>query len=251
MNRAEGDVDKVVRARFFPQQRSGVFVDVGAARPDFLSISALYRDLGWTVIAIEPNPEFCKLHRNSGHEVLEYACGDHDEDDVSFSVIDSHGAEYGTDTPGKISYEAYSSLAIKPGYADLDPSAALDVKKIKVNLRRLDTILAKHAPGIERIDILSVDVEGWETEVLDGLDFARYRPRVLIIENLFNDAKYWSYMRQKGYALWRNLPPNDVYTCQQLTLAERCRAWLRLAVMRAPAPLKRAIYAVRNRAPKP
>src|SRR6516162_9793126 len=57
-NRAEGDVDIYVRQTFFHVQNSGVFVDVGAASPNFLCISALYRALGWTVIAVEPNPVF-------------------------------------------------------------------------------------------------------------------------------------------------------------------------------------------------
>src|ERR1700730_17474061 len=99
---AEGNVDEAVRTRFFPGQRSGVLVEVGAAHPAYLSLSALYRDLGWRVVAVEPNPEFCELHRTRGHEILQFACGDHDEDDVEFSVVDSHGTEYGG---GRVSYE--------------------------------------------------------------------------------------------------------------------------------------------------
>ena len=53
-NHAEGDVDKYIRKKFFPTQTTGVFIDVGAANPNYLSISALYRSLGWTVIAVEP-----------------------------------------------------------------------------------------------------------------------------------------------------------------------------------------------------
>lgn len=205
-NHAEGDVDRLVHRRFFSAQDSGVFVEVGAARPDFLSIGAMYRRQGWTVLSIEPNPDFCELHRERGYEVLEYACGDHDEDDVDFCVVDSHGMQW---EGGEISYESLSSLAIKESYAHL--SSGADVRKIKVNLRRLNTILEKHAPDIGRIDMLTVDVEGWELEVLDGLDFQRYRPRVLVIENIFRDKKYRKYMQAKDYKLWRCVWPNDIY----------------------------------------
>lgn len=78
-------------------------------------------------------------------------------------------------------------------------------------MRRLDTILAEHAPDVRRLDIVAVDVEGWELEVLDGLSFDRYQPRVLIVENLFTDAAYRRVMRRRGYALWRRVGPNDVY----------------------------------------
>jgi FkbM family methyltransferase len=206
-NRAEGDVDKIVRRRFFPGVGAGrVFVDVGAAGPDYLSISALYRSIGWRVIAVEPNPVYCEAHRAKGHEIYEYACGARDEDDIDFVVVDSHGAEY---KKGQVSYESFSSIAIKDSYAAL--KGGLDKKTIKVDLRRLDTILKTHAPDIDRIDILSVDVEGWELEVLDGLSMSRYRPRVMIIENLFADEKYRSYMRNIDYALWKSIPPNEVY----------------------------------------
>jgi FkbM family methyltransferase len=204
---AEGNVDEAVRARFFPREQAGVLVEVGAAHPAYLSLSALYRRLGWRIFAVEPNPEFCELHRAQGHEILQYACGDHDEDDVDFSVADSHGAEYGG---GRVSYESFSSLGIKGSYAALiDPEVS--ISEIKVNLRRLDTLLGEYAPEVERIDIVAVDVEGWELEVLDGLDLARFKPRVLIIENFFAEKRYRTYMKNRGYELWKYLAPNDVY----------------------------------------
>ena len=210
VNRAEGDVDKIVQRRFFRNQNAGVFVDVGAANPDYLSVSALFRSLGWRVIAIEPNPAFCEMHRKRGHEILQYACGERDADDVDFCVVDSHGERYEN---GEVSYESFSSLAIKENYASIRPQ--LDVERIKVKLRRLDTILKAHAPDVERIDVLSVDVEGWELEVLAGLDFHKYRPKVLIIENLFNDSAYRLKVGGYGYLLWRFVYPNDVYVARE------------------------------------
>lgn len=210
-NKAEGDVDKIIQRRFFPEQRSGIFVDVGAARPDFLSISALYRSMGWRVIAIEPNPAFCDLHKEKGYEVLQYACGDHDQDNVDFFIVDSHGAQYAN---GEVSYESFSSLGIKDSYAALKQN--LDKRKIQVHLRRLDTILKTHAPDVGHLDVLSVDVEGWELEVLRGLSMEKYKPQVMIIENLFNEKEYRDYMKSIGYILWRRIRPNDVYVRSEL-----------------------------------
>lgn len=200
-------MDVLVRDRFFSGATSGVLVEVGAAHPDYLSVSASYRELGWNVVAVEPNPEFCELHRAQGHEILQYACGDHDEDEVDFCVVDSAGTPY---RGGNVSYESFSSLAIKESYAGLVDSE-LDVRKIKVDLRRLDTLLEEHASSVSHIDVLAVDVEGWECEVLDGLDFEKFTPRVLIIENVFGDDVYRDYMRARGYELWRYIDPNDIY----------------------------------------
>ncbi len=210
-NRAEGDVDHLVSERFFRDESPGVLVEVGAARPDYLSISALYRAKGWKVLSIEPNPAYGEYYKNLGLEILPYACGDHDEDNVDFSVVNSHGVNY---RDGGVTYESWSSLSIKESYAELQPN--LDVTKIKVNLRRLDSILQTHAPEVSKIDIISADIEGWELEALSGLDFDYYKPRVLIIENLFYEDSYREFMKNLGYTLWRRVTPNDVYVRSEM-----------------------------------
>lgn len=205
---AEHDIDRIVQTAFFNKARSGVLVEVGAARPDYLSISASFRGLGWKVIAIEPNPEFCAAHRALGYDILEYAVSDSEADDTDFFVVDSHGAGY---MDGSVSFESFSSLGIHGQYADLHEQvrARTDVRKIPVKMRKLDTILAAHAPGLEGIDILAVDVEGWELNVMRGL--TRHDPEIVILESLFDDPAYPFYMSRRGYVRWRRLAPNDIY----------------------------------------
>jgi FkbM family methyltransferase len=205
-SRAEGGIDQVVYEQFFAGTTDGVLVDVGAAGPELLSVSALYRELGWRVIAIEPNPVFCQAWRDAGLNVLECACADRDQDDVPFQVVDSHGTIY-QGVP--VSFESLSSLEIKDSYRAVHDEP--DLRSIRVDVRRLDTLLAENAPDVERLDLVSVDVEGWELEVLDGLSFERYRPTVVIVENLFTEAGYRDAMAARGYPLWTHVWPNDVY----------------------------------------
>lgn len=203
---AEDQIDRVVREAFFKDYSyKGVIVEVGAAGPEYLSISRHFRESGWRVLAIEPNPEFCELHKKSGFDVLQYACGDHDEDNVDFEVV-YQPAEY---KGGKVTYESFSSLKVLDSYRALKPD--IKTRTIKVNLRRLDTILAQHAPDVLTIDILTIDVEGWELAVMAGLSLQRYKPRVVIMENLMGDKKYRSYMRERGYRLHLEMNPNDIY----------------------------------------
>lgn len=217
---AEGGVDYIVQKKFFPDAGAGkIFVEVGAARPDYLSTSAHFRNQGWRIIAIEPNPDFCKLQRDKGHEVLQYACGTKDEDDVDFFVVNSHGVDY---LGGSVSFESFSSLGVKAPYAEL--KSDLDQKKIKVNVRRLDTILQTHAADVSEIDILSIDVEGWELEVIAGLNMQKFRPKVMIIENLFVSKEYRTAIKAHGYVLWKHIYPNDVYV--RLDLIPGYLRWL-------------------------
>jgi FkbM family methyltransferase len=205
-NVAEADVDKLVYCEFFGDDFKGTFVDVGGARPDFLSISALYRRKGWRVVVVEPNPVFAGMHRALGHEIMEYAAGRENRDDCDFSVVDLQSVPDMIYQNGQISFESSSALEIKPGYGI--PNGAT-VTKIKVRQRRLDSILAEVAAA--QIDAISIDVEGWELEVLDGLDLQKHRPRVFIIENYLRNSAYDAYMAERGYTLWRALFPNQVF----------------------------------------
>lgn len=199
----ERDAGRAVIRAFFRRQRGGVFVEVGAARPDFMSIGSRFRALGWRVISIEPNPAFAQLHRDAGHEIYQYACGERDESNAAFSIVHAPDG-------APVSNESFSSLSVKPAYAALSP-VALQIETIRVEVRRLDSLLATHAPEVERVDCLAIDTEGWEIEVLKGFDLERFSPRVLIIENLLDDENYRRYLAGRGYRLWKTLRPNEIY----------------------------------------
>ncbi len=223
---AERDIDTIVQQSFFPGKGGRVMIEVGAARPDYLSIGAHFRKLGWQVLSIEPNPEFCDLHRALGNDVAQYACSDHDRDDVDFFVVNSNQANY---LGGNVSFESFSSLGIKDEFAaDLAKTRVkTDVAVIKVNVRRLDTILAEHHPPITNVDLLAVDVEGWEISVMQGFDIQRFQPKVVILENLFKSATYRRYMRSQGYTRWKRLKPNEIYIRKQSIWTRAQQVFLR------------------------
>ena len=215
-NRSEGDVDKLVKARFFPDSK-GLMVDIGAARPDYISTSAHFRLHGWTVLSIEPNPIYDEHYERLDIERIPYAVGGHDEDNVDFTIVNSHETEY---EGGNVTFESFSSFSIKEKYANL--KSDLDVTTIKVNMRMVDSILQER--GIEAVDIVSVDVEGWELEALSGLTICR--PKVLIVENLFYERSYKAFMGSRGYTMWRRVYPNEVYVLpSQLSYVERLYSW--------------------------
>ena len=221
---AEKDIDKVIQDRFFPTERKGVLIEVGAAGPSYLSIGASFRERGWMVIAIEPNPYFYEQHLSAGHQILQYACSNEDKDQVDFYVVNLNAAEY---LGGNVSFESFSSLGIKGGFAeDLKKSAHNpETKVIKVDVRRLDTILAQHYPELSTADVVAIDVEGWELEVMRGFSTERFRPKVVVLENLFRSRRYRSFMHKLGYRLWKRLKPNEIYIRKdlELTLGERIR----------------------------
>jgi hypothetical protein len=81
-NLAEAGVDILVRETFFPEGRLGVLVEAGASSPYYLSLGNPFGGFGLRVISVESNPTFAERHRELGHEIQEYVCGEADRDDV-------------------------------------------------------------------------------------------------------------------------------------------------------------------------
>jgi hypothetical protein len=71
--------------------------------------------------------------------------------------------------------------------------------------------MAEFESDTKEIDILAIDVEGWELNVLAGFSIDRYRPKVVIMENLFNRQDQRDYLLSRGYTLWKTLAPNEVF----------------------------------------
>ncbi len=62
---------------------------------------------------------------------------------------------------------------------------AIETRELRVRARPLSEILDEH--DITHIDLLSLDVEGFELQALRGLDFARHRPTYMLVEARYRE----------------------------------------------------------------
>jgi FkbM family methyltransferase len=195
---AELSTDKFIRETFFPNENDNmVMAEIGAGTVEFYSMSKHFRDSGWRCVCVDPNPKFVEQHKNAGHEIYEFACSSEDGESI-FNVYET-GAWIDE-------YEgiSYSSLGQRYDYPQ-PPTKSFNVKVIKLN-NLLESI------KVERLDFLSVDVEGWELEVMRGFDVNKYLPKVVLLENLNYDIEYDRYMESVGYSLHTKLDYNYIYT---------------------------------------
>lgn len=157
------NAEDVVLARVFAGQATGRYVDLGAGYPTRDSVTRHFYDLGWRGINVEPEPALAdELDRER-------------PEDVNLRV--AVGAE-----PGKTVLHVVDG---QWGRATVDDSLAEQysedwaVRDVEVPVRTLAQLLDVY-PG--PVDFLKVDVEGAERAVIEGADWSRHRPRVLVVE---------------------------------------------------------------------
>lgn len=143
----------------------GVAVDVGAnIGLSALGFAALLPQ--GRVLALEPGPGIVAALRQT-------VALNRLQDRIAVLPL-AVGAQLGTAVFQEGEHSAGSSL-VEPATWD-----AGQATRVEVPVTTLDTVVREQ--GLARLDLLKVDVEGWETEVLDGAQdvLARFRPVVVL-----------------------------------------------------------------------
>lgn len=186
--------EDVVLYRVFEKQKSGFYVDIGAYHPKRFSNTYFFYKRGWGGINIEPNPEALKLFKK-------YRVGDIN---LGMGVSDQEG---------ELTYFMFDEPALNSFDKNLTEKRVINTnyqiiaeKKIKVN--RLDAILADYLPKGINIDFMSIDVEGYDWNVLKSNNWELYRPKCLLVESLESslssvfDCPMYRYLTDRDYELF-------------------------------------------------
>jgi len=168
----------------FQQKDNGFFIELGANDGLTQSNTAMLEFMrGWKGILIEPSPsayELCKVNR-PGSITLNYACVSNEYTDKSVKG----------DFNGKI-------------MSSVDGLRLQSEKTIDVAAITLESILDKYA-AYKNINFLSLDTEGYELNILKGLNLDKYRPQYMLIEIYSKDYKeIYDYLESKQYTLHSN-----------------------------------------------
>lgn len=140
----------------------GFYVEAGAVDGFFESNTYyLERFRGWRGVLIEPVPDMFRRITVNRPYAKAFNC----------ALVASNF--------GKTTVPIYPDHAMS--YINTDSSlAGRGSKYINVPARTLTSVLDEANVG--QIDLLSLDVEGFEIHVLGGLDLMRHRPRYILIE---------------------------------------------------------------------
>lgn len=167
-------------------------MEVGANDPIAGSQTWLLEQNGWSGVLVEPQAALAEKLRQArpSAKVFQVACT----------------------APGNKG-EADLQLAEQSGIATLEPQrdshGASYIGVERVRLVTLDSVLQD--AGIQRIDFLSLDVEGHEIQVMQGLDFEKYKPALILIEDGVRNLDKHKFLTAKGYKLVKRTTLNNWY----------------------------------------
>lgn len=187
-------------SEYFPEGYIGSCMEIGACDGIFVSNSLIFEQQGWNCICVEPNKEYYTRLSKNRKLTANYACGLQDIDDVDFTIFDLQGGNQ----------SAISSLQVDQRLVSSHTHLITDSFKEKVNIRTIDTIL-KEFPLIINLDFLSIDTEGTELDVLKGFDINKWKPKLFVVENNFDDPYITEYLNTFGYIKDKRIEVNDFY----------------------------------------
>ena len=142
---------------------------MGANDPTLDSVTRYFYDRGWRGINVEPTSEYYARQ-----------CAERPRD-LNLNIgLSNH--------PGTAKlYEARGLSTFSAAQMAWHRERGVEFTEREVALRTLAEICAEHE--VDRIDFLSIDVEGYEQHVIEGADFTRWRPLVIVVESTLPNTR--------------------------------------------------------------
>jgi FkbM family methyltransferase len=191
--------DKFINSFIFKNIKNGFFVEIGAY-DGVMGSNCLFfeRYLGWDGIAVEPSPsQFNLLKNNRKCRCINKAISNKKE------VIEFVDVIEGKTQMSGINKDFYSSTL---EYLNKDQRTKFN--KINIETSTFSEVLA----DTFHIDYLSIDVEGYEKDILESIDFNKYKVKVLSVENNKpKDINLNSILFKYGFMYLDNVGNDEIY----------------------------------------
>jgi FkbM family methyltransferase len=164
--------EDVLLERLFRDVPAGTYIDVGANDPIDFSVTKHFYDRGWRGINIEPGPAaYARL------------CAARPRDrNLNVGLGEVEGVLTFHELPHRSMFSTFCAEQAAV-YWETDEQVA----ERPVRVSTLAQVCEQYVDGA--IHFLSIDVEGYEQKVLQGADWSRWRPAVVLVESTKPNTK--------------------------------------------------------------
>lgn len=182
--------EDIILLNLLDHKPRGFYIDVGCNEPIQYNNTFYFYLRGWSGINIDANEALIKKFDQIRHEDTNVCAAISNEVKEIRYFKSSKNPEVNT-----TDYSDY--LRSKESW-EFDENDT-------IYTQRLDTILERYIQPDQKIDFLSIDVQGSEINVLKSVDFDNYRPNIIVIELQFLDlTKFYEneickYLEAHGY----------------------------------------------------
>ena len=175
---SQGYEELIVRD-FFGDKKEGVFVDVGCYLPRELSTTYYLEDrLQWTGIGIDAQRDFATAWKKERPRSTFVATAISDKDGETLTL-----------------FIAGTTASLEKWAMEIFTK---DLKEIEVKTITLNTLLDMLV--VDKVDFLSIDIDGGEIGALNGFDIQRYKPELCAVEAVMPELVK-EYFAANGYEL--------------------------------------------------
>jgi len=243
--------DKVARAKaenaliqeYFDFKKNGCFIEVGANDPTSFGSQSFHLEttLDWHGVLIEPVPEMAEKCRSSRPNAMVFECACIETNDVGKLTL------YIPQSLDK-EEDLHSKSAIGKNIDDGNYSVH---REVSVPARTLDSVLQE--AKADKIDLLSIDVEGAEMQVLQGFSINRYQPSLILLEDKHLYLLKHRFLKKNGYCLVKRTRQNCWYVPTSAkrppqSMAEKIRLFKRMYIS---IWSKKLLFSIRHKTFKP
>jgi len=190
-------------------QRMGLntvsYLDIGTNHPKKFNNTYLLYKKGNSGVCVEPNPKLASLIKRVRPR------------DKSLNVGLSSGKEYEADFY-VLSTDTLSTFS-KEDAEKLDAEGTFTIiNEIPIQLKNVNTIIAENFNG-KCPNIISLDVEGWNEEIMQSFDFSKYKPEIFCIETTYFEPNgrieriegIFDIMKRNGYKVFSDNQINTIF----------------------------------------
>lgn len=185
---------------------TGFYVDVGCHHPYRFSNTYRLYLRGWQGLCIDPLPGVRQAFAKARPRDIVVTAGIASE-------------------PGELEYVMFNEPALNTFDVDLAETQSQRpgyriVERRRIETLPLRTVLA--AQKVERFDFMTIDVEGFDLQVLESNDWDRWRPRLVLAESLsakldaILDDPIYRFMVGQGYVGIQKIGRNILFLTDDL-----------------------------------